>query len=102
PFYRLRFSRIFGRSERLALVGTASDGETGIAMIASERPDVVLLDLTMPGIDGFAVLRWVMSKMPLPVVVCSSRRDRESIFRALELGAVDYITKPESAREGLS
>lgn len=101
PFYRLRFARMFGNAERLALVGTASNGEEGIGLIAAERPDVVLLDLTMPGIDGFGVLRWVMSKMPVPVVVCSSRRDRESIFRALELGAVDYITKPESARDGL-
>lgn len=101
PFYRLRFSKIFGRSERLNVVGTAANGEDGIHLIARERPDVVLLDLTMPGLDGFAVLRWAMSRHPVPIVVFSSRKDRESVFRALELGAVDYITKPESAREGL-
>jgi two-component system, chemotaxis family, protein-glutamate methylesterase/glutaminase len=101
PFYRLRFSRIFERSNRFAVVGTAANGEEGIKLIASVRPDVVLLDLMMPGIDGFGVLRWAMARAPVPVVVCSSRRDRESIFHALELGAVDYITKPESARDGL-
>jgi two-component system chemotaxis response regulator CheB len=101
PFYRLRFARIFERSDRFSIVGTAANGEEGIKLIASTRPDVVLLDLVMPGIDGFGVLRWVMSHTPVPVVVCSSRRDRESIFHALELGAVDYVTKPESARDGL-
>jgi two-component system chemotaxis response regulator CheB len=101
PFYRLRFAKIFGRSGRLSVVGSAANGHEGIHLIASERPDVVLLDLNMPGLDGFGVLRWVMSNQPVPVVVCSSRRDRESIFRALELGAVDYITKPEGPREGL-
>jgi two-component system chemotaxis response regulator CheB len=101
PFYRLRFSKIFGRGDRLSIVGTAASGQEGIHLVASVRPDVILLDLNMPGIDGFGVLRWVMSRQPTPIVVCSSRRDRESIFRALELGAVDYITKPESSRGGL-
>jgi two-component system chemotaxis response regulator CheB len=101
PFYRLRFSKLFERSERFSVVGVAANGEDGIRLIATERPDVVLLDLMMPGIDGFGVLRWVMSQAPVPVVVCSSRRDRESVFSALELGAVDYITKPESARDGM-
>jgi two-component system, chemotaxis family, protein-glutamate methylesterase/glutaminase len=101
PFYRLRFSRIFERSDRFSVVGTAANGEEGIKLIASTRPDVVLLDLVMPGIDGFGVLRWAMSKAPVPIVVCSSRRDRESVFQALDLGAVDFVTKPESPRDGL-
>jgi two-component system, chemotaxis family, protein-glutamate methylesterase/glutaminase len=101
PFYRLRFSRIFERSDRFTIVGTAANGEEGIKLIASTHPDVVLLDLVMPGIDGFGVLRWAMSKSPVPIVVCSSRRDRESVFQALDLGAVEFVTKPGSPRDGL-
>ncbi|HEX8852742.1 MAG TPA: chemotaxis protein CheB, partial [Pyrinomonadaceae bacterium] len=53
------------------------------------------LDLEMPELDGFSVLRWAMAHAPLPVVVCSGQSQRESVFRALEAGAVDFITKPE-------
>ncbi len=101
PLYRLRFARLFGRRSRLTVVGVAADGQEAIRLITSVRPDVVLLDLTMPHPDGFDVLRWIMAHVPTPVVVCSSRGDRESIFKALELGAVDYIVKPGS-REPIS
>jgi two-component system, chemotaxis family, protein-glutamate methylesterase/glutaminase len=102
PYHRLRFGKLFGRSEALEVAGMAADGEEGVALIAAVRPDVVLLDLTMPRMDGFAVLRWVMAHAPLPVVVCSSRSDRESVFKALELGAVDYIIKPGAGRDSLA
>jgi two-component system chemotaxis response regulator CheB len=102
PYHRLRFARLFGRAGEFEVVGLAADGEEGVALIASARPDVVLLDLTMPRMDGFAVLRWAMAHAPIPIVVCSSRSDRESVFKALELGAVDYIIKPGSTRDGLA
>jgi two-component system chemotaxis response regulator CheB len=102
PYHRLRFAKLFGRSEALEVAGMAADGEEGVALIATARPDVVLLDLNMPRMDGFAVLRWVMAHTPLPIVVCSSRTDRESVFKALELGAVDYIIKPGAGRDSLA
>jgi two-component system chemotaxis response regulator CheB len=102
PLYRLRFAKLFGRGGDLTVVGVAADGEEAVRLVARARPDVMLLDLTMPRMDGFAVLRWVMAHAPLPVVVCSSRGDRESIFKALELGAVDYIIKPGTTTDGLA
>ena len=102
PLYRLRFAKLFGRGADLSVAGVAADGEEAIRLIARARPDVLLLDLNMPRMDGFAVLRWVMAHAPLPVVVCSSRDDRESVFKALELGAVDYIIKPGSGKDGLA
>jgi two-component system chemotaxis response regulator CheB len=102
PLYRLRFAKLFGRGADLSVAGVAADGEEAIRLIARARPDVLLLDLNMPRMDGFAVLRWVMAHAPLPVVVCSSRDDRESVFKALELGAVDYIIKPGGGRHGLA
>jgi two-component system chemotaxis response regulator CheB len=100
PFYRLRFAKLFARSEMLTVVGVASGGEEAIRLMANEAPDVVVLDIAMPGLDGFAVLRWARAECPVPIVVCSSRSDRETIFKALELGAVDFITKPDSVRDG--
>lgn len=93
-YYRSRLTRLFRRLEGFEIVGVASDGEEAIRMIASERPDVAVLDLQMPNIDGFAVLRWAMASAPLPIVVCSSMSDRDSVFRAIDLGAVDFVAKP--------
>lgn len=95
PLYRLRLSQIFAVSDSLQIVGLASNGREAIALIKERRPDVLVLDLEMPELDGFSVLRWAMKNTQLPVVVCSGLGERESVFRALEAGAVDFITKPE-------
>ncbi|HYO91464.1 MAG TPA: chemotaxis-specific protein-glutamate methyltransferase CheB [Pyrinomonadaceae bacterium] len=95
PLYRLRLSQIFAASDSLQIVGLASNGREAISLIKERRPDVLVLDLEMPELDGFSVLRWTMKNTQLPVVVCSGLGERESVFRALEAGAVDFITKPE-------
>lgn len=95
PLYRLRLSQIFAASDSLQLVGLAGTGREAVRLIKERRPDVLVLDLDMPGLDGFTVLRWTMKHAPLPVVVCSVLGERESVFKALEAGAVDFITKPE-------
>ncbi|MCB0220487.1 MAG: chemotaxis-specific protein-glutamate methyltransferase CheB, partial [Chrysiogenetes bacterium] len=59
-------------------------------------PDVITLDLEMPGMDGFTFLRLVTQSRPLPVIVVSSRSEDRAIFRALELGATDFIAKPSA------
>jgi two-component system, chemotaxis family, protein-glutamate methylesterase/glutaminase len=94
PYYRMRFAKIFARSESLKVVGMADDGDVAIRQVVELKPDVVLLDLMMPRMDGFGVLRWVMAHQPLPIVVCSSFSDRDRVFKALELGAVDFLLKP--------
>jgi two-component system chemotaxis response regulator CheB len=90
----MRFSRIFSRSKHLEVAGLADDGDVAIKQIVELKPDIVLLDLLMPRIDGFGVLRWTMENRPLPVIVCSSFSDRDRVFKALELGAVDFLLKP--------
>jgi two-component system chemotaxis response regulator CheB len=57
-------------------------------------PDLITLDLEMPEMDGFSFLRWLMRKRPTPVIVVSSYSDSKTVFKALELGAVDFIAKP--------
>jgi two-component system, chemotaxis family, protein-glutamate methylesterase/glutaminase len=95
PLYRLRLSQIFAASDRLRIVGLAVDGREAIRLLKERRANVMVLDLEMPELDGFSVLRWAMKHAPLPVVVCSGRGESESVFQALEAGAVDFITKPE-------
>src|SRR5436189_6463508 len=58
------------------------------------KPDVITLDLEMPIMDGFAFLRWLMVNLPTAVIAVSSRASDRSVFKALELGALDFIAKP--------
>src|SRR4051812_49024726 len=95
PLFRLRLSQIFVASDRLQVVGLAGNGREALKLIAERKPNVILLDLEMPEMDGFSVLRWTMKHAPVPVVICSGNSDRENVFKALEAGAIDFITKPQ-------
>lgn len=79
---------------RIQVVGTAVNGEDGIKQVMKHRPDVITLDLEMPIMDGFAFLRWLMANLPTAVIAVSSRSSDRSVFKALELGAIDFIAKP--------
>jgi two-component system chemotaxis response regulator CheB len=82
------------------VVGTASDGDEALRMAAALRPELITLDLEMPRMDGFTFLRLLMATRPTPVVVISSHSGKENVFRALELGAIDFITKPDQLLVG--
>ncbi len=93
-FYRQTLSTMLSSVPRVETVGTARDGADAIMMVTKHHPDVITLDLEMPKVDGFVFLRWLMKDSPIPVVVVSSQSDQASVFKALELGAVDFIAKP--------
>ena len=95
-FNRKVLSEMLSRTPGVEVVGTAYDGRVAIKRIAQLRPDVVTLDLEMPELDGFAVLRWAMASHPLPVIVVSSHATDKNVFKALDLGAVDFIAKPST------
>jgi len=76
------------------IVGKAADGQEALQIALVERPDVITLDLEMPRMDGFAFLRLLMSAQPTPVIVISAYAEKENVFRALELGALDFVAKP--------
>jgi two-component system chemotaxis response regulator CheB len=78
------------------VVGYATNGEEGIRRVIDLTPDLVTLDLEMPRMDGFTMLRILMASTPVPVIVISSTSGDEKVFKALELGAVDFIAKPTS------
>ena len=81
------------------LVLEAGNGEEGLAMLERERPDLMLLDLHMPGIDGFEVLRRVRANEEfrgLPIVVLSAQGDEEGVATGFRLGTTDFLAKPFS------
>lgn len=83
-------------------VETAEDGAEGLIQIATWSPDVIVLDLVMPGQDGFDVLRETRSWSQVPIIVLSARGQEPDKIRALDLGADDYLTKPFSVQELLA
>ncbi len=93
-FSRLAISRMLRVSPLVEVVGVARDGEEALRKTFELQPDLITLDLEMPRMDGFTFLRVVMSKRPTPVMVISGRTGEEDVFRALELGAVDFVSKP--------
>ena len=73
----------------------AESGEQALALLATERPDVVLLDILMPGIDGLAVLERMKGSRPdLPVIMLTATRTLKTAVTAMKLGAFDYVQKP--------
>jgi two-component system chemotaxis response regulator CheB len=82
------------------VVGKAANGEEALRLVRVTDPDVITLDLEMPKMDGFTFLRILMAKKPLPVLVISSYSQQENVFKALELGALDFVTKPDLLMPG--
>jgi two-component system chemotaxis response regulator CheB len=98
-FSRRTITRILERSPLVEVVASARDGEEALRKTLELAPDLITLDLEMPRMDGFTLLRLVMSRCPTPVIVISGRKGEQDVFRALDFGAVDFIAKP-SPRAG--
>ncbi len=80
------------------LVVKASDGQVALRAFETELPDLVVLDINMPGASGFAVCEAIRAKSRVPIMMLTVRGEEEDLVRALELGADDYLTKPFSPR----
>ena len=84
----------------IELVGAAEDGEEAVALCADRRPDVVLMDLEMPRLDGIEATRRIVASRPeVAVVVLTSFSDQQQILRALDAGAVGYLLKDAEPEE---
>jgi two-component system KDP operon response regulator KdpE len=75
-------------------VQLATDGEEALSMVAAFQPDLVVLDLNLPALDGLSVCRQLRAWSPVPILVLSVREDEADKVAALDLGADDYLTKP--------
>ena len=83
-------------------VVTASDGRTAVQSVGEDCPDVVVLDLGLPDLDGTEVLRRIRAFSTVPVIVLSARHESDDKIEALDLGADDYVTKPFGVEELLA
>ncbi|MGC1457611.1 MAG: response regulator transcription factor [Steroidobacteraceae bacterium] len=76
----------------------AADGTAALRLFDSERPDLIVLDINMPGASGFRVCESIRTQSGVPIMMLTARNEEEDLVRALELGADDYLTKPFSPR----
>ena len=77
----------------------AYDGEEGMNMALSQKPDLILLDIMLPKMDGFSVCKKLREKISTPIIMLTAKEEEVDKVLGLELGADDYITKPFSVRE---
>lgn len=94
-YSRRTLSDILEASGECEVVGVARDGEDGLKKALELKPDLITLDLEMPKMDGFTFLRILMKSLPTPVLVISGMNQSKTVFRAMEMGAVDFIAKPD-------
>jgi DNA-binding response OmpR family regulator len=82
------------------LVRLANDGQKGLRALVADPPDLVLLDLMLPKVNGYEICREARARqLDMPIIMLTARGQEEDIVRGLELGADDYVTKPFSIRE---
>lgn len=93
-FSRKIIARILETIPGVQVVDTATDGQDALKKTMRHRPDLITLDLEMPMMDGFTFLRWLMASIPTPVIVVSSQEADDNVFKAMDLGAVDFVVKP--------
>lgn len=95
-FMRSMLKDALSRTDGIEVIGSAQNGLEGLKQIRDLKPDVVTLDVEMPGLDGLQVLERVMKECPLPVVMVSTKTQKgaKATLDALQLGAVDYVAKP--------
>jgi two-component system chemotaxis response regulator CheB len=96
-FSRRTIIKLLEEIPGVEVTGYAVNGEEGLRKAMDIRPDLITMDLEMPGMDGFTLLRIIMTACPVPVIVVSSHNEDERVFKALELGAVDFVAKPRRA-----
>ncbi|MGD9214345.1 MAG: chemotaxis protein CheB [Desulfobacteraceae bacterium] len=100
-FMRNAISEIVESDPQLKVVGTAKDGADGLRKVKALQPDVVILDIDMPGMNGLSAIRNLMIRYPVPILVFSSLFSYgEVTFEALELGVIDFLPKPSGMVAG--
>jgi len=97
---RMALHSVFASQPQIGIVGEAADGEQGIEMYRTLLPDVVVLDLRLPIVSGFDVIRTLRKERhPARIVVLSNHQGSEDIYRAVQAGAMAYLTKDVSGEE---
>lgn len=98
PSVRAVLKRFFSRTPDLQVVGEAEDGNQALRAVLDHQPDVIVMDLQMPVLDGYGAIEQIMAMRPTPIVVLSSRATRnqmQTAFEAIRRGALEVLPKPE-------
>ncbi len=95
----LQETLVYNLSHQGYTVATAADGNSAVEKARTEKPDLILLDIMLPGMDGFEVCRVVRKELITPILMLTARDDEIDRVVGLEVGADDYLTKPFSMRE---
>lgn len=96
-FSRRSITRMLEGLDYVEVVGYAINGEEGIQKVIALKPDLVTLDLEMPKMDGFTLLRILTTRFSIPVIIISALGGADKVFKALELGALDFVAKPSGS-----
>ncbi len=94
---RMHLVQLLEVDPQIRVINTVADGQAALDFLQEHRPDVILMDVNMPGLDGFETTRRIMETRPVPVIICSASakpRDVATTFRMLEAGAVAFVGKP--------
>ena len=103
PLVRAGLTALLSSTDDIVVVGEASGGEQAIGLAVDRKPDVVLMDLSMPGMNGVEATRGLLALQPeTHVVVLTSFHDQAQVAGALEAGAVGYLLKDSDPRDVLS
>lgn len=99
---RMHLCHLLSADPQIRVIGTAADGQSALDFLrtAAQRPDVILMDIHMPRLDGFETTRRIMETHPLPIIICTATSDPQELaiaFRTMEAGAVACIEKPSGA-----
>lgn len=100
PTAQQLLNQLLSQDSTIEVIGIAKDGKEALTMVSSHHPDVVTMDVVMPGIDGIETTRTLMENMPLPIIVVSSALNQKEVnltFQALAAGALGVVEKPTSA-----
>ncbi|MFZ5466202.1 MAG: protein-glutamate methylesterase/protein-glutamine glutaminase [Pseudomonadota bacterium] len=102
PFFRRMLREMFAQESGFELIGEATDGEHGVSLACQLKPDVITMDVEMPGLDGIAATRQIMQRCPTPILMLSSltRYGAQATFDALDAGALDFMPKLDEAGTG--
>jgi two-component system chemotaxis response regulator CheB len=97
PVVRGYLKYILGSDPDIQVVGTAQDGEEAVRMVEIHKPDVVTMDIHMPKMDGFELIKQLRSRLEtavIPIIMLTARQDKDSELKGIDAGADDYIVKP--------